>query len=62
MESLTQDDVQAPMLRLQQRAQRDNPAVVPHYGFHDRSDFFRHDQRLSGLLPRGSSPLQAVTL
>jgi len=57
--SLTQADVQAAMLRLQQRAERDDPAVVQRYGFRDRADFFRHYQRLSGLLVRGSTLLQS---
>jgi hypothetical protein len=57
--TLTQADVQAAMLRLQQRAERDDPAIVQRYGFRDRADFFRHYLRLSGLLVRGPTPLQA---
>ena len=57
--SLAQTDIQAVMLRLQQRAEGNDASVVQRYGFRDRADFFRHYQRLSGLLVRGGTPLQA---
>jgi hypothetical protein len=46
------------MLRVQQRAEGNDLAVVQRYGFRDRADFFHHFQRLSALLVRGI-PLQA---
>ena len=58
IQSLTQADLQTTMLRLQQRAERDDSMVVQRYGFRDRADFFRHYQRLSGLLVR-QIPLHA---
>jgi hypothetical protein len=51
---LTQSDLQSVMLRLQQRAERNDSALWTRYGFRDRSDFFRHYQRLSEVLVRGS--------
>lgn len=50
---LSQDTVRAAMLHLQQRAERNDPAVVQRHRFRDRADFFRHYQRLSELLVRG---------
>jgi hypothetical protein len=50
---LNQDGLRAAMLRLQQRAERNDPAVVERHGFRDRAGFFRHYQRLSELLVRG---------
>jgi len=55
----TQSDVQAVMLRLQQRAERGDPSIVQRSGSRDRADFFRYYQRLSGLLVRGSTLLGA---
>jgi hypothetical protein len=55
--SLTQNDLQTVMLRIQQRAERNEPAFWQRYGFQDRADFFRHYQRLSELIVR-RSPLQ----
>lgn len=57
--NLTQNDIHATMLRLKQRAESNDSTVVQRYGFQDRADFFRHYQRLSGLLIRGGMPLQA---
>jgi hypothetical protein len=57
--NLTQNDIHATMLRLKQRAEGNDSTVVQRYGFQDRADFFRHYQRLSGLLVRGGTPLQA---
>jgi hypothetical protein len=50
-------DLHAAMLRLQQRAEGNDPGVVERHGFRDRPGFFRHFQRLSALLVRGI-PLQ----
>jgi hypothetical protein len=55
---LTQHDLNAAMLRLQQRAEGNDSTVVQRYGFRDRADFFRHYGRLSALLVR-EIPLQA---
>ena len=46
------NDLQSMMLRIQQRAERDDPALWQRYGFRDRADFFRHYQRLSEVLVR----------
>ena len=54
----TQNDLLATMLRIQQRAERSDPAFWQRYGFRERADFFRHYQRLSEVLLRGF-PLQA---
>ena len=56
--SLTPDILRAAMLQLQQRAERMDASFVQRYGFRDRADFFRHYQRLSEILVRGSQ-LQA---
>ena len=55
---LTQSDLQSIILRIQQRAERDDTAFWQRYGFRERPDFFRHYQRLSEVLLRGSQ-LQA---
>jgi len=51
---MTQSDLQAAMLRIQQRAERSEPAIWQRYRLRDRSDFFRHYQRLSEVLVRES--------
>lgn len=51
---LTQDDLRATMLRIQQRAERSKPAFFQRYGFRDRANFFNHYQRLSEILIRGT--------
>ena len=53
----TQPDFQAVMLRIQQRAEGNDPGIVQRHGFRDRSHFFQHYQRLSALLVR-EIPLQ----
>jgi hypothetical protein len=53
--NLTQNDLQATMLRIQQRAERNDSTFWGRYGFRDRSDFMRHYQRLSEVLVRGSN-------
>jgi hypothetical protein len=55
---LTHEALHALMLRLKQRAEGNDPAVLGRHGFRDRADFFRHYQRLSAILLRGI-PLQA---
>jgi hypothetical protein len=52
--SLTQDDLQALMLRVQQRAEKNDTTFWQRYGFRDRPDFFRHYQRLNEILIRGA--------
>lgn len=51
---ITQSDLQAVMLRIQQRAERNDSAFWQRYEFRDRADFFHHYQRLSEVLVRGS--------
>jgi hypothetical protein len=51
--SITQDSLRAAMLNLQQRAERNDAAVVQQNRFRDRAHFFQHYQRLSELLVRG---------
>jgi hypothetical protein len=51
---LTQSDLQSIMLRIQQRAERNDSAFWTRYGFQDRAEFFRHYQRLSEVLLRGT--------
>ena len=50
---MTQSDLQALMLRIQQRAERGDSTFWQRYRFRDRTDFFRHYQRLSEVLVRG---------
>jgi hypothetical protein len=49
---LTQSDLPTAMLRIQQRAESNDPNIVQKHGFRDRADFFNHYQRLSALLVR----------
>jgi hypothetical protein len=51
---LSQKDLQALMLRIQQRAEARDSVLWQRYGFRDRADFIRHYQRLSEVLVRGS--------
>jgi hypothetical protein len=51
---MTHTDLHATMLRVQKRAESNDSTVVHKYGFRDRADFFRHYQRLSALLMRGT--------
>lgn len=51
---LGQNDLQALMLRIQQRAEARDSTLWQRYGFRDRADFFRHYQRLSEVLLRES--------
>jgi len=55
---LTHSDLNATMLRIQQRAEGNDSTVVQRHGFRDRADFFHHYQRLSAILVR-RIPLQA---
>lgn len=56
---LTHGELHATMLRVQQRAEANDSTLVQRYGFRDRADFFQHYQRLSAILVRGGTPLQA---
>jgi hypothetical protein len=51
---LTQEDLRVTMLRIQQRAERSEPAFFQKYGFRERANFFSHYQRLSEILVRGT--------
>ena len=51
---LTQNVLETTLLRLQQRAEWNDPAVLQRYGFRERADFFRRYYRLSEVLIRGS--------
>jgi hypothetical protein len=51
---LTQSDLHAAMLRVQQRAERNDSTFWQGYGFRDRADFFHKYYRLSEVLVRGS--------
>lgn len=53
---LTQEDLRATMLRIQQRAERSESAFFQRYRFRDRANFFSHYQRLSEILVRGTDP------
>ncbi len=57
--NLTHSDLRAAMLRIQQRAERNDSAFLQRHRFRDRADFFYHYQRLSELLVRGPD-LQAA--
>lgn len=48
----TQGDLQATVLRIQQRAEGNDPTFWQRYGFRERADFFRHYYRLSEILVR----------
>jgi len=50
---LTQSDLRAMMLRIQQRAERNDPTFLQRHRFRDRTDFFHYYQRLSEILVRG---------
>jgi hypothetical protein len=50
----TQGDLQAALLRIQQRAEQDDSTLLRQHRFRDRADFFRQYQRLSEILVRGS--------
>jgi hypothetical protein len=54
---LTQSELETLMLRIQQRAERNDSAFWQRYGFRERADFFRYHQRLSEVLVRGSRAL-----
>jgi hypothetical protein len=54
---LAQGDLQAAMLRVQQRVERNDSTFWQRYRFRDRSEFFRHYQRLSEVLVR-EAPLR----
>jgi hypothetical protein len=51
---LSSDDLRAAMVRLQQRVESNDASILQRYRFRDRADFFRHYQRLSEIVVRGS--------
>ncbi len=55
---LMQIDLRGIMLRVQQRAERNDSTFLRRHRFRDRADFFRHYQRLSEILVR-RTPLRA---
>jgi hypothetical protein len=55
---LTTSDLRATMLRIQHRAEGNDPTFLQRYRLRDRADFFNHYQRLSEILVR-SQLLQA---
>lgn len=59
---MSQDDIRAAMLRVQQRAERSDTAFFQRYGFRDRADFFRHYQRLSEILARETGVDEGMSL
>lgn len=50
---ISQEEIRSAMLRVQQRAERNDEVFFQRYRFRDRTDFFRHYQRLSEILVRG---------
>ena len=50
---VTSSEIRAALFSAQQRAERNDPTFLQRYGLRDRSDFFRHYQRLSEILIRG---------
>ena len=50
----TPAELQAALIRLQQRAERNDPRLIQQHGFRDRADFFKQQQRLSEILVRQS--------
>jgi hypothetical protein len=55
---LTRDDLHLAMLRMQQRAERNDTVFLQRHRFRDRAHFFHHYQRLSEILVRRTA-LQA---
>ncbi len=53
----THADLNTVMLRVQKRAEGNDPGIVQRHGFRDRADFFHHYQHLSAILLR-EIPLQ----
>jgi hypothetical protein len=47
-------DVGKAMQRLRERAERKDTSLFARNGFYDTSDFFKHYQRLSGILMRSA--------
>lgn len=57
---LTNEDLRAAMLRLQQRAERNDESLLQRHRFRDRADFFQQYRRLSEILVRGAQLQTAV--
>ncbi|MEZ4658941.1 MAG: hypothetical protein R2911_15350 [Caldilineaceae bacterium] len=51
----TPDELRAILLHIQQRAEGDDITFLRRHRLRDRADFFRHFQRLSEILVRGSA-------
>jgi hypothetical protein len=56
------DEIRAAMLRVQQRVERNDAAFFQRYRFRDRTDFFKHYQRLSEILVRATDSHGTVAL
>ena len=52
--SIVTPDVMAAMLHLKERAEQKESDFIRRKGFSDRSDFFKHYHRLSGIVVRSS--------
>jgi hypothetical protein len=59
---VTHDDLHTTLLRLQQRAENNDPTIVHRHGFRDRAEFFHHYQRLSAILLRGIPIQEPIVL
>jgi len=59
---LNEESLQAMMIRLQQRAERNEQQFLLRYGFRDRAEFFQHYQRLSEMLVRENKKPSAPTI
>lgn len=55
--NLTQDDFHKMMMRLQQRTENNDVALLQRYRFRDRASFFQQYYRLSEILLRGSDSI-----
>jgi hypothetical protein len=53
-EPLSTAELQAAMLRIQQRAEQNDTLFLQRHRFRDRADFFRHYQRLSEIVVRSA--------
>jgi hypothetical protein len=47
-------DLPAAMVRMRERAERKEPALLGRHGFSNTADFFKYYLRLSGVLVRGT--------
>lgn len=58
----TEEELRAVMLYIQQRAEGNDTLFLRRHRFRDRTDFFRHFQRLSEILVRGAALSTAESL